>query len=807
MAEVIGLVASIVSLLDVALKSYNALHDLQFQVRNAPYLIQALENETEAIILVLTHVENTIRTTTAARLGSSCSAAILSDLEIELRKSEAVLQQLGSFINSLKNETTCLQRIKWARKKEKATELQKELKEVRIRISELQLAYSNSSLTRIELVLQDIQIMQRRQHAATRSLGACLLDTRDQLTVDQNTVIQSQADIAAALEALQTKPTLPPDWVESISNQLATTMNSFRPHPAKSHLLAGAERHPVLNRIESGVQCLSEAKDDNTALSPHRTHGQESLPVISSPLARSTLVFKLELVQSQCLTNCLCRCHASVSSHRPWNALPKGLQMITGSMLFEYSSSPVSRVTCDLRSCYKTRLTRLTLRYGFPLWSLNYAIHVLVERSSTNNLTFTLALRRRIPWTASRDNILHHTSRRNLSAIKRIVDENPTAVLDVDYNGNSALHISARIFHACELSTQIWRVLLQAGADPDQVNAHGLSFRHYIGHFILHKRIPLKLHSEVERLIQISQCIEDLGLSFIHEVVVKRCPIDLAPVLKAGKSEIIAQINAQDRFGTTPLMYAVVLGNEKASKALIKAGASVHTASPFGHTVLDFAGRLPPNTCATILDILLAAGANASAASHSGWSLLHTAALYDNVTMIDRLIHEGARPDCLGPNGNRPIHYAATRNSDKVVHLLHEKGVDLNVLNYKGLSPLGVAISNNAHDVQSTLLKLGVDHLITGDKGTIFHVAAYWGYERTFKTLSSFNLKGLDVYARDKKGLTGTDVFENRYDKTDQLALAFYQLKASIISQSSEGYKGEGQTEDEDEFFDAYEFL
>jgi chromosome segregation ATPase len=142
MAEAIGLVASVASLLDLALKLSNALHNLQFQVRNAPYLIQALENETEAIRTVLAHVENTIQSTAAARHGRPGSSAILGELETELRRCAAVMKDLSSFINSLKNETFTLQRVKWVRRKENATELMKQLRELRTRISELQLAYS-----------------------------------------------------------------------------------------------------------------------------------------------------------------------------------------------------------------------------------------------------------------------------------------------------------------------------------------------------------------------------------------------------------------------------------------------------------------------------------------------------------------------------------------------------------------------------------------------------------------------------------------------------------------------------------------
>ncbi|RGP58391.1 ankyrin repeat domain-containing protein 44 [Fusarium sporotrichioides] len=594
MAEAIGLVASVASLLDLALKLSNALHDLQFQIRKAPDLIQSLENETEAIRLVLTHVESTTRTTAAAQLGNSDSAAIISDLEVELGKSEAVLKQLGSFIDSLKNETPALQRFKWARDRAKGTELRSKLKESRIRIGELQLAYSNSSLTRMELVLQDIQLIQHRQHVITSSLGACVSDTRNQVIAHHNTAIRNQADIITAVEALQTTiPRLPPDWLESISNQLATAISNVHPRIPEGPPPTVAERQSALNRMDPGGQCLFEAQGGNTAVSRHRTHQEESFAVIPSPLRHSTLVIKLK--------------------------------------------------------------------------------------------------------------------------------------------------------HA----------------------------------------IPLKLHSEVEGLIQVSQCLEDLELSFIHKIVVKRCPIDLAPVLKTGRADIVSQINAQDRFGMTPLMYAVVLGDTKAVDVLIKAGASVHKTTPFGHTMLYYASSLPPSACAALLDLFLAAGANAHATFPSGWSVLHSAAIYDNTTMMHRMIQEG--------------------NSEKVVRLLHDKGVDLNVLADNGLSPLGVAIQANAPDTQLALLELGANYLLTGDWGTIFHLAAYWSNEVTFRTLSSVKLQGLDIHARNAKGLTATSLFEDRYDMTDQLAIAFHQLKDSIRSQSLEEHKGEDEVGDDDIFFDAFE--
>ncbi|KAF4494049.1 endothelin-converting enzyme 1 [Fusarium agapanthi] len=607
MAEAIGLVASVASLLDLALKLSNSLHNLQFQFRNAPYLIQALENETGAIRTVLACVETSICSAVTARLGGPGNSGILGDLTAEIGKGAAVLKDLGTFVDSLKNETSTLRRVKWVHKREKAAELIKELKEVRSRISELQLAYGNSSLARIELVLQDIQVMQRLHYAKTHSLGACLLDTRDQITIARDTTFQNQSDVTAALEALQNIPSkLPPEWGETISNQLATSINTMRP----------------------GV-----AKDNITDVSPHQSHKQQSTQAIFSPLQHSTLSLNLRLVQSQCSITCTCRCHASVASYRPWNTLPKKLQMIMGSVLFEYSSCPVSRTTCDLHSCSKSRLTRLTVRYGFPFWSFKYAIHILVEKVSANSLMFTLALRRKIPLEASRDNIIFQATIGNLDAVKRIVFENPTAILDVNHYGDSALCI----------------------------------------------------------------CISRL----------------LPWELSSGKADILAQIHSEDRFGMTPLMYAIALGDAKAAEALMKAGASVHKKGPYGRNLVDYVAFLPTSTCTALLDLLLRAGADATTVYSSGWTLLHTAALHDNATMMDRLVHEGA----------------------------------------------------------------------------------------------SFDLKGLDVDAIDAKGLTATDVFENRYDKTNGLMTAFYQLKDSIKLKSSHGTQDESKDEDIDEFFDAHEFL
>lgn len=126
MAEAVSLIASVASLLDLALRSSKALHNLQSHLRNAPALIRALAIETEDIKAVLARVEDTMRTSEVSGLNTTSSAGILVDLDAQLRRAKAILADLELLTKKLIAETPRLKRVKWCLKKSRASELQRD---------------------------------------------------------------------------------------------------------------------------------------------------------------------------------------------------------------------------------------------------------------------------------------------------------------------------------------------------------------------------------------------------------------------------------------------------------------------------------------------------------------------------------------------------------------------------------------------------------------------------------------------------------------------------------------------------------
>ena len=111
MAELFSVIASVASLLDIALRSSKALHSLQSQLKNAPDLIRALSNETEDIGAVLARLDDTRQASEAAGLGTPDSAAVLVDLEVQLRNAKAILTDLDHLTQKLTGETSRLKRV------------------------------------------------------------------------------------------------------------------------------------------------------------------------------------------------------------------------------------------------------------------------------------------------------------------------------------------------------------------------------------------------------------------------------------------------------------------------------------------------------------------------------------------------------------------------------------------------------------------------------------------------------------------------------------------------------------------------
>ncbi|KAF4467165.1 hypothetical protein FALBO_5948 [Fusarium albosuccineum] len=495
-------------------------------------------------------------------------------------------------------------------------------------------------------------------------------------------------------------------------------------------------------------------------------------------------------------------CHGPPASHRFWK-FPRILDAVFGSLFVGYAGYPMSSSSCNLKECSNGRYIRLRFTYGFPLWFLNYAVNVFLEASAAK-FTCALRARRRIEFENSEMNILYHVQWSNLDTIQHILEMNRASVLDVFHlDGRSALHFAlSRRSSADKL--QVIKFLLQAGADPDQENDDGVSMRLTIAQWSVFGIIS----KEVEALFNLSECISNLDTTFLHQVVAGHCRVDLVAALQSRSPGLLSQVNAKDRLGYTPLMYAVMRGDVHTTKALLDAGAEVDEQSLEGWTALmELANDRRSMHTVELGHLLLAAGADVHATTRGGTNALHIAARTNNTKLIEFLVSKGARIDCRETGGYTPLAWAIRSKRVEALRCLYDHGADIDELDEYGSSRLNMAIVFNLHDAQRLLLELGANHLSANKFGTLLHYAARFGDEGTFDTLAMFGLQGLDINAGGDWAWTATAMFENRSGVSDGMRPAFYRLLEVVRSnQLGDETVGDWGNSDDD-FEDASEFL
>ncbi|KAM0425342.1 hypothetical protein ACHAPT_009398 [Fusarium lateritium] len=214
-----------------------------------------------------------------------------------------------------------------------------------------------------------------------------------------------------------------------------------------------------------------------------------------------------------------------------------------------------------------------------------------------------------------------------------------------------------------------------------------------------------------------------------------------------------------------------------------------------------------------MVDLLLAAGADVQATEDSGWTALHWAARYDETQIMERLLSAGARVDARNVfYGETPLHFAAKYGCLQAARLLLNRGADIDAMARDGDSPLLTAMSHRSYRAVALLLELGADYLHQGLNGSVLHYAALFGNEKTFRTLASFELKGLDINAVNRLGRTASEFFEFRAvisddTRLDDTRLAFRRLLDVVNRNQLDHDVCEEPSDPDEAFVDAAEFL
>lgn len=166
-------------------------------------------------------------------------------------------------------------------------------------------------------------------------------------------------------------------------------------------------------------------------------------------------------------------------------------------------------------------------------------------------------------------------------------------------------------------------------------------------------------------------------------------------------------VNVPEADGTTALHWAVRRDNAEVTDLLIRAGANASAANRYGVTPLTVAAT---NGSAVIIEQLLKAGADANTALPEGETVLMTAARVGNEAAVKLLLAHGAKVGATeGWRGQTALMWAAAENNAEAARVLIEAGADINARANGGFTALLFAVRAGRIDATRVLLDAGAN--------------------------------------------------------------------------------------------------
>ena len=246
-----------------------------------------------------------------------------------------------------------------------------------------------------------------------------------------------------------------------------------------------------------------------------------------------------------------------------------------------------------------------------------------------------------------------------------------------------------------------------------------------------------------------------------------------------------ALINANDRFGHTPLHFTAYKGNARFLQFLLQNGGDPNARGDMTRPLFSAAwgrnaaalevlleegsdvdartdeGETPGMTAALrgekeILEILFALSADPHAEDVHGTNLIDLAAAGGHEAIVDKLSK-------IGVKNENPLHVAAGLGEQEKVKKLLQKGRKINERDSFGATPLLIAMVAGQEKMVDFLLSRKADPKLSAKDGyTLMHGAAFSGKKALVRKALSL---GLEVNPRyGKNGITPTDVAEDEGD-------------------------------------------
>ncbi|KAL8827097.1 MAG: hypothetical protein Q9191_003396 [Dirinaria sp. TL-2023a] len=256
----------------------------------------------------------------------------------------------------------------------------------------------------------------------------------------------------------------------------------------------------------------------------------------------------------------------------------------------------------------------------------------------------------------------------------------------------------------------------------------------------------------------------------IHKIVLGISRLPLSQFLESSTS----QIDGRDIRGNSPLYWASVQGNVGAARTLLEKGANVNQRGAVGQTPLHIARTVE------MTQLLLRSGADMESRDDSERTPLHCFCYRQigaSASVVQALLEAGAQVMAVAYGGQTALHYAAMFGNTCLIPLLRRFGADINALQKRQTTPVMAAVRYDKYEAIEALLDSSADASVLNQDGqSILHMAALYSDIQSLCVLTNVDYSFINADAKDTKGFSPRDYYDQRRERTPSLDAAFDRL-------------------------------